>query len=360
MYFELGVKRRKEDFYDREEELGYLLSELRNPITRMIVIKGIRRTGKSSLMRVSLSEAEYPSLLVDMRAGGAFSTDDFHYHLQEGLSSLLRWKGVRKYLERVKEVQIAGVKVELLSRRPSTLGTIIRSLNEWADSQGLYLVLAFDEAQDIRFVRGLTELLAHVYDYEDRIKLLLAGSEVGVLDRLLGRRNPSSPLFGRAYSEIKLGKLPRDKGLDFLVRGFEQAGVRPPLSELEEAVSKLDGLIGWLTYYGYYRLRLSHERALERTLEEGSYLSAQEFMNFLGNRSLARRRYLLIIKLLVNPVRWSEVKRWLLSKVGKVSDKQISNYLNELVEYGFVEKVEGRYRLADPLLAEAVRRGLLS
>lgn len=42
-----------------------------------------------------------------------------------------------------------------------------------------------------------------------------------------------------------------------------------------------------------------------------------------------------------------------------ISDKQISNYLNELVDYGFVTKVDGRYIVADKLLAEATLRGYI-
>jgi DNA-binding HxlR family transcriptional regulator len=39
----------------------------------------------------------------------------------------------------------------------------------------------------------------------------------------------------------------------------------------------------------------------------------------------------------VKPSTWSEVKR-ALSTVANVSDKQLSSFLKELVDYGFVEK----------------------
>ncbi len=53
MYFSLEVKSRREDFYDMESELERLKKELKDSLTRMIVIKGIRRVGKSSLLRVA-------------------------------------------------------------------------------------------------------------------------------------------------------------------------------------------------------------------------------------------------------------------------------------------------------------------
>ncbi len=363
MYFSLGVKSRREDFYDMEAELDMLKSELLSPISRMVVVKGIRRTGKSSLVRVALSELGLPHLLVDLRVGGYVSPEDAYSQLAEEMSRLLeRRKGLRKFLSRIREVEIVGFRVEISSRSLTTLGKLVSTLNEWAISEGTYLVMAFDEAQDLRMIRGFPELLAHIYDYEEGIKLLLAGSEVGVLDRLLGRRDPSSPLFGRAYAEILLKRFSREKSLDFLLRGFEQVGMSPPMGELEEAVERLDGIVGWLTYYGYHRMREGHEEALRRTVSEGASLAAREFENFLSTRGIARRRYVEVLKILVNPSRWSDVKRGLATILGvRISDKQISSYLRELVEYGFVEKEgkDGIYRIADPLLAEAARRGLI-
>ncbi|MDK2384880.1 MAG: ATP-binding protein [Candidatus Korarchaeota archaeon] len=361
MYFSLGVKSKRDDFYDMEAELDSLISELLNPISRMVVVKGIRRTGKSSLVRVSLSELDLPYVLIDLRLGGSISPEDIYSYLSDELSRLLEQeRGIKKFLSKIREVEIAGFRIEISRRSLSTVGKLVGAFNEWAESEGTYLVMAFDEAQDLRLIRGFSELLAHIYDYEERIKLLLAGSEVGLLDRLLGREDPSSPLFGRAYAEIQLKKFPRERSLDFLAKGFEQVGISPPLRELEEAVDKLDGIVGWLTYYGYHRMRMEHEDALERTIHEGASLAARELENFLSIRGIARKRYVEVLRILMNPSRWSDVKRGLAIALGtKISDKQITTYLRELVEYGFVEKRDGLYELADPLLVEAVRRGLV-
>ncbi len=361
MYFSLGVKSRREDFYNMEVELDTLMSELRSPISRMVVVKGIRRTGKSSLVRVALSELDLPYILIDLRLSGSISPEDIYSYLSDELGRLLeRKKGVKKFLSKIKEVEIAGLRIEISRKSLSTVGKLVSALNEWAESEGTYLVMAFDEAQDLRLIRGFPGLLAHIYDYEERIKLLLAGSEVGLLDRLLGRENPSSPLFGRAYAEIRLRKFPRERSLEFLVKGFEQVGMSPPQRELEEAVDRLDGIVGWLTYYGYHRMRMRHEDALDRTINEGASLAAQELENFLSIRGVARKRYVEVLKILTTPSRWSDVKRGLAMTLGtKISDKQITTYLRELVEYGFVEKRDGLYEMADPLLVEAVRRGFV-
>ncbi|RDD53621.1 MAG: ATP-binding protein, partial [Candidatus Korarchaeota archaeon NZ13-K] len=175
------------------------------------------------------------------------------------------------------------------------------------------------------------------------------------LDRLLGVGNPEAPLFGRAFSEITLERLPAERSEEFLRAGFEQVGLRVPEEEISQAVSRLDGVIGWLTFYGYLRSRGGIE-ALERAVEEGSRIAASEFNHFLSNRQLARRRYVEVLRTLTRPSTWTEVKRGL-RLIANVSDKQVSSYLKELIHYGFVEKKGDLYQIADPLLAEAVRRG---
>ncbi len=60
MYFDERPKSRREDLYDRERELEEMLAsiESRKPL---IVLKGIRRLGKTSLLQVALSEAKVPT-----------------------------------------------------------------------------------------------------------------------------------------------------------------------------------------------------------------------------------------------------------------------------------------------------------
>ncbi len=344
-----------------EEPLNRLIKELRDPLTRMIVIKGIRRVGKSSLMRVALSELDLPYLLIDLRAGGPFYPDDIYPYLAEELSRLMaKHKAISRILSKVRGVEIAGIKLSLTERRLSVIGKLLNELGAWASSEGRQVVLAFDEAQDLRMIRGFDRLLAHMYDYQEGIKILLAGSEVGLLDRLLGRKDPDAPLFGRAFAEIEIGKLSENKAKDFLKKGFRQAKVRIREGDIEEAVDKLDGIIGWLSYYGFYRIRMDQRRSIERTLEEGSRLAANEMNYFLATRQSARKRYVEVLKILVRPSRWSEVKTGLRVYLGlNISDKQVSNYLNELLEYGFIDKKDGLYCIEDPLLAEAVRRGYI-
>jgi AAA+ ATPase superfamily predicted ATPase len=351
----LEVKSRKEEFFNMENELETLKKELLDQNTRMIVIKGLRRTGKSSLMRVALNETKVPHIFIDLRLSTPFTPDNFYQYFSKELGKFLKEKTLKKMLSRIKGVEISGFKLEFKEKKINIIAEILEEIGKWAKDK--QIVLAIDEAQDLRYMKGFDKILAHIYDYVKGIKILLAGSEVGLLDKILGIGDSRAPLFGRAFAEINLKKLSKEKSIEFLKAGFEQVGIKVSDEEINKAASILDGIIGWLTFYGYLRTR-GYSNALERTVDEGSKLIANEFKQFLNIRQIARKRYIEIMKTLIRPSRWSEVKRSL-RIISNASDKQISNYLKELTYYGFIEKKDNLYFISDPLLIEAIRKGYI-
>jgi len=338
-----------------ENELETLRKELLDQNTRMIVIKGLRRTGKSSLMRVALNETKVPHIFIDLRLSTPFTPDNFYQYFSKELGKFLKEKTLKKMLSRIKGVEISGFKLEFKEKKINIIAEILEEIGKWAKDK--QIVLAIDEAQDLRYMKGFDKILAHIYDYVKGIKILLAGSEVGLLDKILGIGDSTAPLFGRAFAEINLKKLSKEKSIEFLKAGFEQVGIKVSDEEINKAASILDGIIGWLTFYGYLRTR-GYSNALERTIDEGSKLIANEFKQFLNIRQIARKRYIEIMKTLIRPSRWSEVKRSL-RIISNASDKQISNYLKELTYYGFIEKKDNLYFISDPLLIEAIRKGYI-
>ncbi len=330
----------------------------------MIVVKGVRRIGKSSLIRVALNTSgPRLRLVLDARALPVLSADAVYDLVAEALTRLLEESGglrglLRSILGRIEGVEVSGVSVVLRDRRPGVLQRLAWTLSQAARELGEPAVLVFDEAQDFRVVPGFTRVLAHIYDYADNVKLLLAGSEVGLLDRLLGRGNPGAPLYGRPYLEITMPRLDRSRAVDFLEKGFSELGLDWPRRYIEEAVDMLDGIPGWLTAYGYnaYTTR-DHRVALSRVAREGAALAARELEAFLQPRAPARRRYLLLLECLAaRPMRWAVLKRCLEASLGRrLNNAQFTRYLHELEAYSFIEKRGEEYTLADPLLGEAIR-----
>lgn len=338
---------------------------LRDSLTRMIVVKGVRRIGKSSLIRVGLRLHRVKLYAIfDARSVPIITSDTVYEVLARGLEEMLQrvpgfGSRLRSLLSRVDGVSLAGLEVHVTRRTPSLMLRIVEALNQVAEEAGEPMVLVFDEAQDMAAVPGFARLLAHIYDYHRRVKLVLAGSEVGLLDRLLGRGNPRAPLYGRPFLEIEMPRLSPEQSVDFLQQGFEELGLEWPRLYLEEAVSHLDGIPGWLTAYGYHAYTTGrHGEALQRVLSEGAELVREELERFLANRLQARTRYLALLECLSSsPLTWSELKTCLETKIARSLNKsQFTRYLRELRDYSFVEKHGREYRLADPLIRHALRR----
>ena len=66
MLFDLNPKVRREDLYDREDELREIFRAI-DLKERFIVIYGVRRVGKTSLLRVALRESKVPHAIIDVR-----------------------------------------------------------------------------------------------------------------------------------------------------------------------------------------------------------------------------------------------------------------------------------------------------
>ena len=110
-------------------------------------------------------------------------------------------------------------------------------------------------------------------------------------------------------------------------------------------MENIDGIIGWLTKYGWYRLKMPHKEALARTIEEGKVVVMEEFNKF-ASRSIAR--YKTIMKAIKKEGRWENIK-----KIVSISDPQLFAMLKRLLDYGLIEKADHVYKISDPMLEAA-------
>ncbi|WP_052296578.1 ATP-binding protein [Pyrococcus sp. NA2] len=362
MYFDEKPKSRREDLYDRERELKELLN-LINSRKPLIVLKGIRRLGKTSLLRVALNEANVPHVIVDLRGVNPNSRRDLYLRFQEALNEYLSrnatlFARLKDKVKLIDGVSISGVRVSLSWKKRETLYSLISAL------EGEGFVIAFDEVQEIRGPAGreLASLIAHFYDYGD-VTFILTGSEIGLLHDFLGVEDPDAPLYGRIFHEIELSRFSREQSLDFLRKGFEQANIDAPEHVLEKAVESLDGIVGWLVKFGAISLKEGvRENVIERVLEEASKLALSELEHFLEKRPLAKKRYLTILKAIASGKNtWSELKRELEKREKReVEDAILARLLNSLLKASFIEKKINRrnvtYHITDPILEFALKQ----
>ncbi|MFA4662113.1 ATP-binding protein [Pyrococcus kukulkanii] len=358
MLFEIKPKSRRKDLYDREKEL----KEFRDALKlgeNLILILGIRRLGKSSLLNVALNELKLPYAKIDVRSlYFTFGTIPQDVLVREILESLLRSTrrfrkfrvGLERLVDSIEGIEVSGLKVRI--GRKVHLIDILEKIDSWGER----VIIAFDEAQYLRF-SGLQYdgLIAYAIDNLPNVTFVLTGSEVGMLHDFLGLDNPKKPLFGRYAREIVLERFSRDKSIDFLIKGFSELSIDVPQDEIEDAVEKLDGIVGWLTMYGYLRgvRKLSHEEALSELLNMARSLVREELDKILSHS----KRYGMILKAVsLGNERWSEIKEFVESKTGRINDAKFSILLRNLVKYGYLDKISGKYRIPDPIVREIIRR----
>ncbi len=94
----------------------------------MIVVKGIRRVGKSSLMRVALNEVEMPHLLIDLRSAGPLTPEAFYDYFSAEISRFLADRGLRRILSRIRVVEVPGLRLEFSERRIGVIGKVLQEL----------------------------------------------------------------------------------------------------------------------------------------------------------------------------------------------------------------------------------------
>ena len=293
MYFRPTPVERPEELFDREEEVKALREALgRSP---MVVVVGVRRVGKTSLVKAATFGMR--RVYLDLRAfewRRYITLDDVLGELGRAVSGLS--KRLVEFLSRVEGVSVAGVEVRFArGRGRPSLHRVLEALNQWGESEDGDVVVVLDEAQELAKLRGasLLPVLAYSYDNLPRLKFVVTGSKEGMLYRFLKLNDAESPLYGRYAPRVEVKPLPRRLAVEYLRRGFEAAGVRVSAEVVERAVDELDGIIGWLAHFGltavdYAKAGKSVEEALEASAEAGAELAWSEFCNFAALRGSGR------------------------------------------------------------------------
>ncbi len=343
MLFDLRPKQRREDIFDREREFEELERSVETyPLSLLL---GIRRVGKSSILRAYLSGN--PGILIDCRELYAESG----HITKEDLIRELQSKGglLQRILSRFKvSLDLKFLKLE---PKEASLREIFKELNEIGEKTGKFII-AFDEAQYLRFYgsRGGKELLAlfaHTYDNLPNLRIILTGSEVGLLHNFLGIDDYDSPLYGRAAGEVYIEPFEPGVSREFLREGFREASIDVPEEVIDRAVGTLDGIPGWLVLFGveYIRSRDFGE-ALGRTLETARGLILGEL------KELERRapRYVEILRgIALGYNRWSLLRDYLEVKGVRTPEPRLYELLKTLMKMGWITKKNETYQLADPL-----------
>ncbi|RLE64774.1 MAG: ATP-binding protein [Thermoprotei archaeon] len=362
MLFDPRPKDRKSELFDREKELESLsrYASLGSPI---ILCLGIRRIGKTSVLKVFLGESEYPSIYIDARrlAEVGYSKQGFYRLLSEEFTRIGgRFTRVVEYLKSIKGVSVAGHGVEFNWRnREPSFSLILTKMDEYSRDHETTFIVAVDEAQYLRFLKGyrkidFRQIMAYSYDNLRRVKFILAGSEMGLLYRFLGFSDPSSPLYGRVRDEVVIERFSREKSIEFLERGFSETSVSVSRNLLEKVVDTLDGIPGWLTYFGYRFLQQGRYNVIERILNEAVNTALNEIRKLDHYSPL----YLHILRAIALGFdSWSSIKKAVEAWIGRpIQSRTLSRLLNNLVDMSIIGKANDIYVFLDPIYEKASKQ----
>jgi len=226
---------------------------------RITVVLGPRRIGKTSLVKVALSvlsgnerlkglrlDVKFIPIYVNMWSIIATSRSSryfFEYLDNTVLRALEEYdKGVandyRKHTRMIEEsvakeggidvfTRVSGRK-EITYRFSPEVARCLDELNTILVKHRRKAILAIDEAQELGTLKPFspTAWLAHVHDNLTQIHVLLSGSYVGLLKRVLHPRH-RDPLYGRDINRVSVGKLDPSSLLIILLKGLEERGIEP-------------------------------------------------------------------------------------------------------------------------------------
>ncbi len=348
MLFDLGPKESLPDLFGREREMDALWEAVRLK-ERLVVIYGVRRVGKTSVLRVFLNEKRVPYILIDIR--------DIYF--ENGYVSLPVICGnvISEFEGFIGKLGFETDKIFDAGAYES-LTKALRAINGWSISNKLNFVIAFDEAQYLR-LGGKTKydgIIAWSMDNLSNITYILTGSEIGMLKDFLNYEDVKAPLYGRFRNEITIGRFDTERSKEFLSKGFEEQGLKVGKAELSDVVAQIDGIAGWLTYYGYCRSvkKLPFGRAIEKVYAEGSKITMDEVGRLL---SKSRGRYLNLLKAVAEGIdSWAEIKRYITAKAGKIPDTRLASLLDSVLKFGFIEKDGNSYKIIDPILLQGLKK----
>ncbi len=347
MLFDFAPKENIKDLYGRTAELDSLSLSLKNG-ERLIIIYGVRRIGKTSLIHSFLNERDFPYILLDMKE---------IYYVSGSIPIKALYSSIVR--EFVKFAEKLGEEADINLDADFKLTDLLKEINEWCIARKLVFIIALDEAQYLRFGGRIRYdgIIAWSVDNLPNITFILTGSEAGMLKEFLRYEDAQAPLYGRLRNEIYLNRFTKAAGIDFLKQGFKEADKHISKDELEDVIKNLDGVSGWLTYYGYYRTKkgMEHKRAIEQVFKEGSQLTLKEIEAVISH---SRKRYVCILKAIVEGLdTWGAIKAYVSSNAGGVSDTILNSLLQTLLKLGIIEKSQdGTYIILDPIAIEAIKK----
>jgi len=319
-------------------------------------VAGLRRTGKTTLVRSIVASMKIPAIYVNLwtfpqgEVSLKILLDKILEKLNEAFSGKIRTIG-----KRVKEVTIFGIRITFSSNRPSDGLTKIIERTIKAKEK---LIIMLDEVQELGSDFGkLIRYLAALHDlFSPNLVVILLGSVISLKNIL--KRVRGTPLRGRLTKEIILQPFDTITAMNFLKKGFGECGIDIPDDVLKSVVEYLGGFPGWLVEFGKtfiekYAAKKKYPNPREVLL--GVYEEAKETIYEEIAKLVAQRKKLLnYIKLLTYTARNLSITPSEAAEALRIQRSTAHKYLKYLQERAILNSRDGVYYIVDPLIRRAL------
>ncbi len=183
MYFSTEPKSRRQDFFNYSHEYGQVKKalELRNKI---IAVLGVRRVGKTSLLNIVYNETKGLKTWVDGRIVTNPKKEIF-----SAIFEVIK-TGEPKIFVNIESLNISAFGIGLdIKPASETLASIEKKISE-----AKQLTVFIDEAQRMDR-KELADVLSYFYDRFPNIYVIISGSEIGLLEEVLGENDSEQTFY---------------------------------------------------------------------------------------------------------------------------------------------------------------------
>jgi hypothetical protein len=330
----------------------------------IILLDGLRRIGKTSLLKAFLNESDDFNIFVDCRMlykNKTIKPSELNNVIFDSINREIKKNKFKKIIGKISSVNFGGFGISLNknnNEKNDNIGMTLRKINDLLKNKNKKFIIAFDEAQYLRYYnRGGNEflqLMAYAYDNLENILFILTGSEVGLLHDFLSVDDIDAPLYGRYLNEITLKRFEREQSIKFLKTGFEDEKMEIPEKIIEKAVNELDGIVGYLSMFGYIMIEEENtdfDSSLNKTTEMAKAIVKKE-INSLINLSV---NYAYVLNAIgFGMKRYSKIKKYIEMNFNGITDTTLSKILSSLVKQNFIEtkyeKAIKKYIIPDPII----------
>ena len=369
-YFRYGRPVTGRYFIDREKEMEKIhtiLSEIPQNGGNNIALIGLRRTGKTSLLKNLKFDFEgvvpvfvdcygIPSqaVLATQLADAAFrayveKTGDRAYGRK--IERVIRQKA-SDILSRVSEAELsvtqyASIRIGFREGADQLLEHALNYIEDLAREKEIYFVLMLDEFADMAIRWGVewVKRLRRVIQHQERVFYILSSSAVTYMTELVYSKDSA---FYRQLTPIKLGPFTANT-----VRDYVKQKLTIESAALDEYVRLTGCFPDYMQRLGYILMHKEKEVAIkdiEECYEEMLCDLDSEFRELFGRLNEKSARYGEIIISLAGNSRPSAIAR----SIG-MSQSSLPKYPGYLMNVGIVEKKDG-YHLADSVFESRVER----